>query len=101
MVEYRIMVEAENETKENPYQLSTEERTCPKGLSVKERRAWFDGRIELQREGIDHGVEPQNLFGLPSNLRKLWLSRVWHPYLLTLPMEERRIIKQTVGLDRT
>lgn len=79
--------------------LSTEERTCPNGLSTKEKEVWFNERVELQREGIEHGVKPQNLFDLPSKLKKLWLSRVWNPYLLTLSMEERRIIKSTAGPD--
>ncbi len=91
------MVEAEKETKETPYQFSTEERTCPKGLSKEERRVWFDERIRLQQEGIEHGVKPQNLYGLPSKLRDLWISQVWNRHLRTLSKEDRRAIRQQTG----
>jgi hypothetical protein len=91
------MVDTEKEIGKNPYVFSKEERTCPEGLSRAERRVWIDERIKLQQEGIEHGIRPQNLFGLPADLKKLWINQVWNFYLSTLPEEKRRIIKQTVG----
>jgi len=89
------MIEAKKETDENPYILSKEERTCPKRLSTKEKRAWLEERIALQREGIDHGIRPQNLRGLPKSLKKAWQGRVWGYHIRKQPIEVQRIIRRT------
>lgn len=89
------MAKAEKAPEENPYVLSTEERTCPKGVSAKEKRAWLNERIALQREGITRGVKPQLLFGVPRVLKPRWRSQVWDEWLNTLPKEERRVVKGT------
>ncbi len=91
------MVEADKATEENPYILSTNERTCPKGVSMEEKAVWLGERIALQREGIDHGVNPQLLFGVPRILKPRWGEGVWDYYLSTLSKEERRAIKQQTG----
>lgn len=91
------MTEIEKATEENPYKLSIKERTCPEGLSKKEKRAWFDEIIVLQLEGIEHRVKPFNLFEIPKDLKLIWRNQIWEIWIKTLPEEERRAIRRQVG----
>lgn len=74
----RFTKEIEKKKKENPYRLSIEELSCP---DKPEQGAWLDRLIKRQREGVDHGVRPQNPRWLTPPARRKWLSRVWNYYL--------------------
>jgi len=89
------VVKPEKTPEENPYIFSKEELTCPKGVSVEERDAWFKHMVTRQREGIDHGIRPQNLRGLPKSFKKAWQSRVWGYHIKKQPIEVQRIIRRT------
>lgn len=100
------MVDREPKPEENPYVFSPEELRAPN--SAAERKEWFGRIIELQREGVENGVRPQNLRGLPRSLRPTWRNRVWN-YWLERQTPEHRLaamrtmeesVKHTMGAAR-
>lgn len=82
---------SEREQAQNPYQLSTEELTCPD----TGKSAWFKRIIALQREGIDNGVRPQNPIELGKRMREMWVGQVWNYWAKTLSEEDQRAIRDT------
>lgn len=85
------MAEREKKKEENPYNLSTEKRTYPRGGG----REWLDPIIALQREGVDvRNFPPQNLFDLPKHLKERWRGQAWNYYRSAQPKEVQEAIKR-------
>lgn len=74
--------------KRPPYFFSQEELTMPQGR-LREQKAWLDNMIAQQKEGIDHGVRPQNIRGIPEDLAGRWKRQVWSYYRKTLSSRDK------------
>lgn len=62
----------------NPFVLSPEQLVPPPNQRL--HRQWLEDVIQIQREGIEHGVRPQ-IPDTHGGLLRRWRREVWRPYL--------------------
>lgn len=82
------------------YKYTAKELSFPETIIV-EQLIWFANLMFLQKEGIDKGVRPQNIRGLPIDLDNVWRREVWNIYRKSLSNRDNRGISQfTEGKER-
>lgn len=78
-----------SETKQFHLTLKDRDLDALRGIKLRQK---LDEIINIQREGIEHGVRPGPITGdIPNSHYDRWKSRVWNHYLANIGQDPRKL----------